>query len=198
MYSSQISNALKKDPYASKYFVGVFPSDALPKRIKYPSAVVANTDPSDEKGEHWVCYFFDKNKNAEYFDSYGLPPIKHDLFNFLVEKGCIKNHGKKIKCNEVQLQAFNSDVCGQYCIAFIARKARGESMDNIVKSYEGKKPGDADYKMAQIVNNKYNISVIPKQHGRGTNDQCCCSMIHSKLNNNITHCSFQEKICSFL
>ena len=42
----------------SKTFCGVFPSDKLPQTIeKYPCGIVANTDPSDKPGEHWIALF---------------------------------------------------------------------------------------------------------------------------------------------
>ena len=42
-------------------FMGVFSSDTLPTNIKKrPAIIVANTDPSDRGGEHWICIYVDK------------------------------------------------------------------------------------------------------------------------------------------
>src|SRR5438445_6914931 len=141
MYSSQISRALASDPYVSKCFEGVFPCDKLPKNVRYPSVVVANTDPESEKGEHWVCYFFDSKGNAEYFDSYGLPPSNCDLFDFFKQNGIAHEY------NHDQLQGFNSDACGHYGIAFLTCRARGESLKEIVTRFKGKEPGQNDSKI---------------------------------------------------
>jgi hypothetical protein len=185
MYSSQIARALSSDPYVSLSFLGVFPSDKLPESIdSFPASLVANTDPSNERGEHWVAYYFDRNGSADYFDSYGLPPCNVNLFAFLV------NNGVLYECNDVQLQAFDSSVCGQYCIAFLANRARGHSMQEVVKSYQGDEPGDFDSAVANCVNKAFNIkqnSVI--QHGGGgKGQQCCCSKLDCRVSRKLVHC----------
>src|SRR5882757_8853239 len=113
MYSSQIANTLLSDPYMAPYFSGVFPSDKLPSKVSYPSMFVANTDPAHKKGQHWVACVFDRQGNAEYFDSYGKAPWNVDLFKFVV------GNGSSYTLNETELQGVLSDVCGQYCIAFL-------------------------------------------------------------------------------
>jgi hypothetical protein len=174
MFSSQISKALQKDKYITDYFGGVFPCDKLPKQpVKYPSAFVANTDPSSEDGEHWVCYYFDSEGNADYFDSFGLPPLNCDLHNFF------ENNGNNHNYNKVQLQGNDSDACGHYCIAVLVNRARGEPLDEIVERYQGSQPGQHDSVISSLVNKKYNIT-SNNQHGSGYyyNDQCSCC-VHS-------------------
>lgn len=173
MFSSQIASALKSDPYVSDCFLGVFPSDRLPSKTRFPAAVVANTDPASKKGKHWVCYYFDNDGNADYFDSYGLFPPNEHLQNFLVNSTC-----RTYKCNNVQLQGFDSKVCGQYCIAFLAKRARGQSMSDIVEFFEGSHPGQKDQSMAKLVNTAYEIEQL--QSGNGCRDQCCCCALTCK------------------
>jgi hypothetical protein len=174
MFTSQISKALASDPYVSKVFAGVFPCDRVPPAVTYPCAVVVNTDPAEMKGEHWVSYYFDGNGDCDYFDSYGRPPSNHHLFRFLVDNSVTP------ECNRVWLQGLDSNVCGQYCIAFLADRARGKTMDEIVNVYRGRGPGDNDATMARVVNKTYEI----KQRGGGGGshhhnspcEQCCCSL----------------------
>src|SRR5271156_6114352 len=159
MFSSQIARALNKDEFVSEYFGGVFPSDKLPLHVKYPSAFVANTDPASEKGEHWVCYFFDKTKNLKYFDSFGLPPLNCELEEF-ANKNC-----KSSIFNDVQLQGGDSDSCGHYCIAMLINLARDEPFGEIIKRFKGKVPGEYDEHIAFLVNKRYNINNNKSKEG---------------------------------
>jgi hypothetical protein len=172
MFASQLSRAFTSDPYASDCFEGVFPCDRLPVRVKYPSILVANTDPEAEKGEHWVAFCFDPQGNAEYFDSFGLPPSNCDLHDFYDRNGVTHNY------NKTQLQGIESDACGHYCIAFLTNRVRGEPMQEIVDRYKGSKPGVNDQAIKVAVNNEYNIKNNDNnQQGSGYyffNNQCCC------------------------
>jgi|SRR5215470_6848668 len=177
MFSSQISRALLSDPYISKCFYGVFPCDKLPVKVKFPCAVVANTDPSWESGEHWVCYYIDKDGKAEYFDSYGLPPSNCELFDFHNRNGVNHNY------NRQQLQGTDSDACGHYCIAFLTNRARGEPLQDIVDRYKGKYPGEKDELLIRAVNKEYDIQTKNKdQRGSGHffSNQCCHSRLKMK------------------
>jgi hypothetical protein len=183
LFTSQISDALSSDPFVSPVFLGVFACDQLPPSIAYPCAVVANTDSSDKSGEHWVAFYFDENGVGEYFDSYGLPPNNSDLFTFLV------NNAMGYKCNTIQLQGLGSDVCGQYCIAFLANRCRGEPLHTVVSKLKGRNPGSKDALMARRVEKHYNIKKM--QHGSG-HDQCCCAKIECRLHK---HLKCIEKKC---
>src|SRR5580765_963748 len=183
LWTVQIESALGSDPFVSPYFRGVFACDKLPRSISYPSAVVANTDPADKPGQHWVAFLFNERGEGEYFDSYGLPPINSPLFKFLTRNSV------RIKCNPIQLQGFTSDVCGQYCIAFLASRCRGETMRDVIEKYKGKVPGEKDRVMANMVNKHYHITKI--QRGRGF-DQCCCAKIECREHN---HLKCVEKQC---
>jgi len=197
MFTRQISNALGSDPYVSPHFGGVFPCDKLPDAVpRFPYCAVANTEPAGEAGEHWVAYYFDEHGNGEYFDSYGCPPINSDLLAFLIM------NGYTYRCNSVQLQGFGSSVCGQYCIAYLARRCRGESMHEIVRDYMGgggdgsRGPGENDSAVAKIVNEAYGIERQQQQgsgNGIGDDDGCfgdqsCCARIACKLHRQLRQC----------
>ena len=188
MFSSQIRNALLSDPYVSDYFAGVFPCDQLQQlRVTVPCAVVANTDPSYRKGEHWVAFHVDRNGRSEYFDSYGFPPVQKEFLQFALRTlKDVDSNGEKVTFNNVQLQALDSNVCGQYCIAYLAKKARGTSMPAIIKTYSGSHPGAKDRSMAEAVNNRYGIQKLQLSVGAGAGagtvvEQCCCCA-HSSHN----------------
>ena len=75
----QLLEIIKSDQIASKDFLGVFPRDKLPNRLKYPCSFIVNTDPSNLSGQHWLAFYFSENKHCTFFDSYGQPP---EVFNF--------------------------------------------------------------------------------------------------------------------
>ena len=74
MNTEEIEKAICKDPSAEAGFAGVYARDQLSKSIKYPAAMVWNTDPADQPVEHWVAAYFNEDGLWEYFDSYGLAP----------------------------------------------------------------------------------------------------------------------------
>ena len=58
MNTLEIERAVCTDPAAEEIFGGVYASDQLPETVRYPCAMVLNTDPADEPGEHWVATYF--------------------------------------------------------------------------------------------------------------------------------------------
>ena len=55
-------------------FQGVYPSDKLPTNVSsYPALFIAIVDASDMPGSHWLAFYFTKDREGEFFDSYGLP-----------------------------------------------------------------------------------------------------------------------------
>jgi hypothetical protein len=68
---------------------------------------VINLDTSDQEGTHWtVCYAHPLK--SYYFDSYGfVPPLE------------LEQKIKPYIYNDKDVQDWNSEACGWYCIAFI-------------------------------------------------------------------------------
>ena len=55
---------------SSTKFLGVFSRDLIPLSCNsYPSAFVANTDPSSLTGRHWVAFYHISPTHLEFFDS---------------------------------------------------------------------------------------------------------------------------------
>ena len=76
MDTIQISCTLK-DVHS---FLGVFPSDMLPRSITRPSTVIVNADGHTQTGSHWLAIRLEtRSSTAFYFDSYGLHPHIHDM-----------------------------------------------------------------------------------------------------------------------
>ena len=100
-------------------FVGVYARDTLPYNIKKkPFGLVVNTDESDKPGEHWIAFYFDSDGIGEYFDSYGLPPLYEEFYDYLNEY----SSGGHFH-NKVTLQCTTCITCGHYCILFLLTRA---------------------------------------------------------------------------
>ncbi len=125
MNRKQLENILDGDSYARRTFCGVFPRDALAfinVDTSKPSIYIINTDPSYRRGEHWVAIYFNGFGKGEYFDSFGLPPRHGDIERFLY------HHVLSYTYNRRVLQNVLSVTCGLYCVYYVMRKSRGESM----------------------------------------------------------------------
>ena len=89
-------------------FNGVYSRDNLPK-IK-DGAYIINLDEYSDIGTHWVALYV-QNNNVTYFDSFGVEHIPKEIKAFI--------NNKNIKTNIFRIQAYNSVMCGYFCIGFI-------------------------------------------------------------------------------
>ena len=137
MYQQQITSILKRDTLTKTVFRGVYPVDILPKSVnQFPAAFIANTDESNEDGEHWVAFYFPSKERAEFFYSYGK--YAHELdprFLKFMQNICRRRRGEghqSFVYNSQKLQAPMSNVCGHYCIYYIVQRTRGYSGNAII------------------------------------------------------------------
>ena len=104
------------DPILASVMRGVFPTDKLPVVNQYPSALIANTDPHDQPGTHWLAMYFVTPDESEFFDSYGFPPETYDMDEYVLRESTY--------FNDKPLQGITSDVCGDYCLFYLLHRAR--------------------------------------------------------------------------
>ena len=97
-------------------FNGVYSRNNLPKTIK-KGACVINLDEYESTGTHWIALFV-KPKYTVYFDSFGIEYIPKEINKF------IRND---IKSNIFRLQAYDSIMCGYYCIEFNNYMLKGKT-----------------------------------------------------------------------
>ena len=114
METSQIARLLARDVRTRSIVRDVVPKDGLPTMIDaFPFAFVCNTHDGDKPGQHWIALYVDADRRGEYFCSYGLPPL-HGAFRVFLNEHCSEwSHNAK------RLQSPLSNVCGQYCIAYL-------------------------------------------------------------------------------
>ena len=80
---------------------------------------VINLNEYKSIGTHWIGLCVNVN-NVIYFDSLGVERIPKEIKNFIGNKNITKNI--------YRIQAFNSIVCGYFCIRFIDFMLKGKSL----------------------------------------------------------------------
>ena len=133
MYTEELVELLKKNPFSRKIFCGVLPIDKLPmKKINKVCAFIVNTHESNLPSEHWFAIFVPKIGPIEYFDSYGLHPYHREINKF------IKVNKRKFIYNNLKIQHNNSINCGKFALFYIYFRARGYSMKQYLKFFNKK------------------------------------------------------------
>ena len=113
----EINEYYKNEPR----FIGVYSRNNLPKIIK-KGACVINLDEYANIGTHWIALFV-KPKYTVYFDSFGVEHIPKEIKKFI--------GNKDIKANIFRLQAYDSIMCGYFCIEFINYMVKGKNIQFI-------------------------------------------------------------------
>ena len=98
-------------------FNRVFNRYNLPNSIKNGIYVI-NLDEYRNIGTHWVALYVN-NKAVTYFDSFGVEDIPKEIIKFI--------GNKKIITNIYRIQAYDSIICGYFCIGFINLMFNGNS-----------------------------------------------------------------------
>ena len=68
-----------------------------------------------------------QNNNVIYFDSFGLEHISKDIKTFI--------SNKNIKTNIFRIQAYDSKMCGYFCIGFINFMLAGKTLTEYTNLY---------------------------------------------------------------
>ena len=93
-------------------FLGVFACNEI-ANITNEGCLIVNTDPSYQKGSHWISVII-KNKCVYYYDPLNMTFWLTDpnISNFL------KKQRKDLFINNVAIQTLSSPYCGQHCVVF--------------------------------------------------------------------------------
>ena len=106
--SSFINFEIQKYHKNESRFNGVYSGDNLLK-IK-DGAYLMNLDEYSNFRTHWVSLYA-HNKNVTYLHSFGVEHIPKEIKTFI--------NNKNIKTNIFRIQAYDSIMCGYFCIGFI-------------------------------------------------------------------------------
>jgi len=113
MNNSQIDKLIKTNTY-----LGSFAYDEIPKVPDNDFSLVANTESSNEPGEHWIA-IIRKQAKFYFFDTYGRTLTDSTLSTKFVNAIKLLTRNSSIQFNTQWLQQITSNVCGAYCIFFI-------------------------------------------------------------------------------
>ena len=89
-------------------FNGGYSRNNLPNKIR-KGAYVINLDDYENADTHWVALFV-KPEYTVYFNSFGIEHITKEVNKFI---------NNDIKSNTFRIQAYDSIMCGYFCIEFI-------------------------------------------------------------------------------
>ena len=118
----EINEYYKNEPR----FNGVYSRNNLPNKTK-KGAYVINLDEYENTGTHWVSLFVKTNK-AIYFDSFGIEHIPKEINKFINNDMTKPSPLKLIKSNIFRIQAYDSIMCGYFCIEFINYMLKGKKL----------------------------------------------------------------------
>ena len=88
-------------------FNAVYSRDNLPYKIKDGEYVI-NLDEYSDIGTHWVALCV-SNDDVTYFDSFGAEHVPKEIKTFI-------NCPSSIKTSIFRIQAYDSIMCGYFCI----------------------------------------------------------------------------------
>ena len=99
-------------------FNDVYSRNNLPKIIT-KGAYVINLDEYENTSKHWIALFV-KTNEAIYFDSFGIEHIPKEINKFVGNKSIISNI--------FRIHAYDSIMCGYFCIEFINYMLKGKTL----------------------------------------------------------------------
>lgn len=150
MNSIDLYNFLINDEITRHSFLGIFSRDELPKSItKKPCCFVINTDNRNQPGTHWLAFYYDENRNATFFDSFGLHPSIYQLDEYLDKTSNQWIYNKK------RIQSILSNQCGDFCLFFLYFKCRDYNLDYIQNFFSSDQNNEKlVYRFLNFIDNK--------------------------------------------
>ena len=106
-------------------FNGVCSRDNLANKIKDGTYVI-NLDEHSDIGTHWIALYV-KNNDITYFDSFWVEHISKEIINIIGRPSSSASLRKNLIANIFRIQAYDSVMCGYFCIGFINFIFNGKS-----------------------------------------------------------------------
>ena len=109
-------------------------------------AYVINLGEYSDIGTHWIALYA-KNNVVTYFDSFGVEHISKEMKTFT------KN--RNIKTNIFRILAYDSVMCGYFCIAFIDFMFKGKSLNEYTNLFSPNDFKENDTILNYFMSNTY-------------------------------------------
>jgi hypothetical protein len=110
-------------------FLGVFPCDIQPDVSGMKTfSLIFNESAHNEEGTHFVCIYASKNR-VYYFDSMGLS-LENDYIKMFTYS-C----GRPVTLSRKQLQSFESNFCGFFCLCFLIYMSQDRPFNNFFRCF---------------------------------------------------------------
>ena len=106
-------------------FNGSYCRNNLPNKVK-DGAYVINLDKHSDIGTHWIAVYV-TNNDITYFDSFEVDYIPIEIKTFI--------GNKSIKTNIFRIQAYDSIMCGYFCIGFIDFMLAGKKLTDFTNIF---------------------------------------------------------------
>lgn len=155
MNSKQLFEALSSNKVTSSFFDGIYACDQLDDIVIRPQLIIANTQPSNMSGEHWLGFFFESN-TVDVFDSLGrnLTSYSH-AENLLMD--FVRRYSFFMRGLKSRIQPINSDICGEMCLYFSYFRSLGYSLEFIVDKMK-----DVN-NVLQFIENTFNQDILKEK-----------------------------------
>ncbi len=124
--TESLRRAYQCDPVIREFFRDVYGADEVPCQAPYPQCAIANTDPIDLPGQHWVRLFWWALGRGEFFDSYAITPDTYDA-----RWRCFDDFEQTPR----PIQQWTTDVCGDHTLYYPYHRCRGTPLRTIVQYF---------------------------------------------------------------
>ena len=105
-----------------KNYRGTFMRNELTKMQPWESeTTIVNLETSKDMGSHWLLIWKDGNNKIAY-SSFG-DTMPNEVKDYL---------GKNIYTSNIQIQDFNEDTCGMYCVLIAYLLQEGNTFEDII------------------------------------------------------------------
>ena len=106
---------------------GVYSRDNLPNKMKDGTYVI-NLDEYSGIGTHWIALYVKNDNSITCFDIFGVEHIPKEITKFINLSSSSASQNKNIKTNIFRIQAYDSIMCGYFCIRFINFIFKGKTL----------------------------------------------------------------------